>query len=135
MRTFAGMKFSTLALLALCAAGCGGSGPDFGEVQGKVTIDGQPVEGLEITFDPQFTGGSPSLGTTDAQGNYWARFSISRDGAWVGKHTLRINGVTYNDSGAEIILAKIPAEYGDESQQEFEVKPGSNTFNLDVKTK
>ena len=66
------MLFSRLALagcglLAMICAGCGG-GPKLYPASGSVKYDGKPLAEASILFIPQ--GGRPSIGTTDASGNY-----------------------------------------------------------------
>ncbi len=69
------MKWSiplTLLSVSIFFVGCGGgsNGPPRASVSGKVTIDGEPVEGVEVNFlNPEF----PNYGSfakTDAEGNY-----------------------------------------------------------------
>lgn len=122
----------TIAMLPLLA-GCG-AGDNMAYVEGIVTIDGEPVEGVEITFEPQAEGGSPSIGITGSSGHYEAMFTAERKGAQIGKHTVRIAATQYDEEGNETVLAEIPPEYAEESTVEFEVKPGNNTFDLDVET-
>ncbi len=60
--------FSFLAL-----PGCGGGeddGPPRASVSGRVTIDGKPVEGVEVHFiNPDYPNNG-SFGLTDSEGNY-----------------------------------------------------------------
>src|SRR5262249_54195948 len=69
----------------------------FGQVQGVVTLDGQPLGTVEVAFLPD-----PSLGTrgatancyTDARGRYTLRTEREdRDGALVGHHRVVINDI------------------------------------------
>ncbi len=129
-----GLVFAILYLILIpLVAGCGGD-DRFASVQGTVTIDGSPVEGVEILFEADFPGGSPSIGFTDASGRYQAMFTPTQPGAMVGKHRIRIRAEQIDGDGNVNILAEIPPEYGAESEIEFEVTPGSNTFDLDVVT-
>lgn len=122
-----------ILILVPLLVGCGGD-DRFASVEGTVTIDGTPVEGVEIIFDADFPGGSPSVGFTDANGYYRAMFTPTQPGAMVGPHRIRIRAEQIDGDGNVTTLAEIPPEYGDESEIEFEVTPGSNTFDLDVST-
>ena len=71
-------------------SGCGGhGGPPLGTVTGKVTLDGEPVPGLSVTFIPE-EGGSPSYGGTDDNGEYRLYFNQKRAGAELGSHKVII---------------------------------------------
>jgi hypothetical protein len=61
--------------------GCGPSNPlDTIVVTGTVTVDGQPMEGIRITFIPMDGGAYGAFGTTDSRG----RFRLSSPSAPVG---------------------------------------------------
>jgi hypothetical protein len=75
-----------LALLVVCA-GCGPGNP-LGRkaVSGKVTLDGQPVEQGNITFEPQKKGGVSSGGVITG-----GQYSIPKEkGLPEGKYLVRI---------------------------------------------
>ena len=75
-------KHFFLLLLALpCLFGCGERLPfDVIVVTGTVTVDGQPMEGISITFIPLGDNGLAAFDVTDAQG----RFRLSSPQAPVG---------------------------------------------------
>jgi hypothetical protein len=51
--------------------GCGRSGPPVQVVQGTVTLDGQQIEGVAVTFTPVVSGaGIQAFGNTQADGSY-----------------------------------------------------------------
>ena len=64
------MRKIVLLFVCVTLAGCGGAGydvPDTADVSGTVTLDGDPVEGIEVHFmSDKFTG----YGKTDSQGRY-----------------------------------------------------------------
>lgn len=75
-------RYTGLVLLfaLLLLSGCGSSYPN---VSGKVTINGQPVEGLSVLFIPVSTEQDPfpgpyAEGVTDSSGNYVLK---TRDGS------------------------------------------------------
>jgi hypothetical protein len=125
--------FFAILALAPAIAGCGGD-DRFATVEGVVTIDGSAVEGVEIIFEPTFPQGSPSIGFTDASGRYQAMFTPTKAGAMVGTHRIRVRAHQIDGDGNAVVLADIPPEYDSESEREFEVTPGSNTFDLNVPT-
>jgi len=136
-------------LLTVALVGCGGGGPsdtpDTGEVSGTITIDGKPVAGLQVSFQPE--SGRPSMGTTDESGSYELLYTTDLKGAKVGKGFFSIvtpqddeEGYSEEDEGEgyaesdDPIPAKYNAEAATNSDMQFDVKAGSNTFDLDIKT-
>jgi hypothetical protein len=119
----------------------------FGKVQGVVTLDGQPLDTVEVAFLPD-----PELGTcgatancyTDEQGHYSLRTEREdRDGALVGHHRVVIHDIAALPSPGGLPGTKpagqpkknrvLPA-YSDPSRTPFrvEVKPGPQTINLEL---
>jgi len=76
--------FASFSLLL--TAGCGGSGPDIVEVEGRLTRGGKPVPNLTVTFLPDE--GRPSWGRSDENGYFKLNYDPERDGAKVGMHTV-----------------------------------------------
>lgn len=97
-------------------------------------MDGKPIKGLEIIFEPQFTGGAPSIGVSDDRGYYEAIFTADRPGVMIGEHIVRISGVQYGE-GSTTVLAQIPPEYGVKSKPVVEIVRGANKVDIDVQTK
>lgn len=79
------------ALLFPTLAGCGSGGrslPELVPVTGTVTLDGEPISDLGVTFLPVgSTGGTGSSGVTDASGTYELK-SEGQTGAPVGEYTV-----------------------------------------------
>ncbi len=61
-------------LIAACLAGCGGDGLQLVQVNGTVTLDGQPLVGAAVIFHPD--GGRPSVGETDSEGRYSLKYTV-----------------------------------------------------------
>ena len=123
-----------LSLMALLAIGCGGGTklPELGTVTGVVTVNGKPVEGLTVTFEPK--GSRPSTGVTDSEGHYSLLFNKNTAGAVVGSHTVRIS----QEVSAEIPekdQVRIPRSYNTASTLKRDVKAGKNTFDFKIVTK
>lgn len=113
-------------------SGCGSDmGPDRGEVQGTVTLDGVPLEGVAVFFHPKE--GRPSQGETDSAGRYELRYTVDKRGALIGPHTVRISSAM--DQGAAMMSDdRVPAEYNKRSELVREVEPGKNVFDFDLRS-
>jgi hypothetical protein len=108
-----------MGVVASFIAGCGGRS-DLGSVSGQVTVAGQPASGIEVRFDPQGPGRG-SVGYTDSDGVYELQLTSTVDGAILGKHNVAV----FDRSGK----IKIPSEF---ARMEFEVRSGSNEFDIDI---
>jgi hypothetical protein len=119
-----------VGLIAIAmVAGCTPSDrPPLGRVSGKITMDGQPLEGVIINFRPDT--GRTATAETDKQGKYDLEYEYQVKGAKVGPATVSFVWPT----GVEGKKG-IPAKYSEKSDIKFEVKSGSNTFDFDIKSK
>jgi hypothetical protein len=127
---------SLLALLFVAGSltGCGrNSGPELGYVEGDVTFNGNPATFAIVEFQPEEKGGSPSVGFADEEGHYRLQFTRDRNGAMLGRHTVRI---TFDDDPSPDQLAplRIPARYNTQSQLKVEVEPGRNEHDFDLRS-
>lgn len=109
-------------VLFLAVTGCGQSGPEVAPVSGRVTVDGQPMENIDVVFQPEGSK-SPSYGRTDKDGNYTLAYKRGVPGALVGSH-----GVSISASGE--LMRNAP--HIKNSDLHREVKSGKNEFNFDV---
>ena len=100
--------------------GCGRSGPELAPVSGRVTLDGQPLSGARLMFQPEATG-SPSYGATDRDGLYELGYKRGVNGAMIGWHIVRIQ-LDSEASGPKSLLSR----YNSQSELRREVKPGEN---------
>lgn len=120
---------TAIALLAT-AVGCN-SGKPMGQVQGKVTLDGMPVKGLEVNFLPK----DPALGTTatgytQTDGTYKLYYPGDQEGAPVGDYTVSIaGGETSEETGARVT---VPAKYNAQTELARTVAPGENNFDFEL---
>ncbi|MFN3158430.1 MAG: hypothetical protein ACE37I_03880 [Rubinisphaera brasiliensis] len=135
----------SLAAVLTAAVGCGGSvaGPELANVSGTVTVNGDPVEGLIVEFQP--ADGPPASGVTDGSGNYTLTATGGRSGAQLGLNQVRVKGRPA-DTSEEVLsemateegtdlealksLPVIPPKYNEESELEADVQPGSNEFDF-----
>jgi hypothetical protein len=113
-------------ILTACTAGCGDSGPELAPVSGRVTLDGKPMENVDVTFQPDEMRPA-SYGRTDASGRYELGYKRGVQGALLGPHTVRIRSL---DAKAPQVAAK----FNSQSELRREVKPGQNEFDFDVTT-
>jgi len=119
-----------LTLLATFSlSGCGRSKdmPDLGTVTGKVTIDGQPLGGVIISFMPDK--GRAAASTTDAEGHYELVYLNNIKGCKVGPNTIGFFVPTGGNPSHPI-----PAKYQNKSDIKVDVKPEANTFDFDLKS-
>jgi hypothetical protein len=129
-----------LFVLLLLLIGCGGE-KGYAPVSGIVTLDGKPLVGASISFQPQGAGqataGEGSYGKTDAQGAFTLkRVSDDAPGAWVGEHRVNISKTDPVPAGddAAVPFEHVPAAYRNGSLQ-FVVPPGgSNSANFELKS-
>ncbi|GAB4136480.1 carboxypeptidase-like regulatory domain-containing protein [Thermopirellula anaerolimosa] len=125
-------------------------GPKTGTVEGVVTMDGQPLANVLVTFTP-VEGGMASTGTTDDSGKYSLVYPGGK-GAVVGKHKVSVRTLPKAQAAAEVSsddpsyeaaysggaqspnttasAEPIPPKYNVQTELEFEVKSGRNTIDL-----
>jgi hypothetical protein len=129
-----------LGLALVLALGCGG-GKKFAPVSGKVTLNGRPLPGATVSFQPIAPAGSvnaPAPGSaakTDANGEYTLKVSTGQNGAWVGKHRVEITllspqigeGDERHSRRGPPLGDKVPPRYNRDSKEVVEVPPGGMT--------
>jgi hypothetical protein len=127
---------AALSLSALLVLGCAESGSDLAPVRGRVTLDGQPLAGARLRFQPETAGGSPSYGTTDQQGSYELGFKRGQPGAQIGWHVIRIeSGSEAGESGKKGSARTLPARYNAQSELRREVKSDEeNTIDFELES-
>ena len=135
-------SYAVLAMSMVLMTGCGGSpAANRAAVRGKVTLDGEPVNGGRISFIP--TGQGPQSGTVIKDGTY----EISQDlGVAIGENRVEIRwaketGRTVLNPFGDASMGKIaeakevmPPRYHETSELKASVKEGDNEVNFDLKT-
>jgi hypothetical protein len=121
------MRGLGLAVILACV-GCGPSGPPLATVEGTILVDGKPMQGLFVEFQPE--GGSPSIGETDEKGFYRLRFTRERWGAEVCDHKVRI--MADEDGGGRNGKDRLPAKYNAKTELQREVKAGRNVIDFEL---
>ena len=97
----------------LCVCGCGGDGrPSLVPVTGKVTLNGEPIDGAMVGFQPQDIEGynRPSTATTDAQGSFTVGTYGTDDGIPEGSYRVTVR--------KSEVIGKIPEGYNLENPEE-----------------
>jgi len=119
--------------LAASVMGTKRSLPPLASVQGTVTLDGQPLEGAIVTFHPvDAKPGSKlaaSTARTDEAGHYTLYYLSDVPGAVIGKHRVAVDK---RDTGNRPLLRP---RYILGTDLVRDVKAGSNTIDLDLKSK
>jgi hypothetical protein len=128
----------------LSALGCDSKPYGFAPVSGTVTLDGQPVSDVRVTFQP--TGrdtqnpGPGSSAFCDASGFYELETVRGDPGAVPGPHTVRIlnpepHTASSDDSTAPPRKELIPRHY-EEGVLSFDVPPeGTDAANFELTSK
>jgi hypothetical protein len=129
MRTTA-LWLSAIAVLLL-AGGCNARTakyPPLGQVTGKVTSRGQPMPNIVVFFQPT-AGGRASTGMTDAKGRYTLQYTDAARGAMVGEHVVSLSESFMNNTDPN---ASLQSPQGLKKTFSFMVKPGRNTFDIEL---
>lgn len=117
-----------LALLVVAVSGCSRDDtPPLGEVTGKVTLDGAPLEGVIVVFKPE--NGRVATGTTDAEGAYELEYAYQVPGCKVGPCKVNMEwplGTTKAKA--------LDVKYTSASELTAEIKEGDNVVNFDLKS-
>jgi len=124
----------TLILLCLLTTGCG-SKDGLSRVKGKVTLNGQPLEGATVEFHPAGEGGAPSAGVTDAKGRYELMYTFDTSGVAPGEHvvSIRTAETCFDDQGNEFEREeRVPAKYNTQTELKRVVVPGRNTIDFEL---
>jgi hypothetical protein len=125
------MKFAmicALAALTLLAAGCN---DNLNEVTGKVTLDGKPVPGLEVRFEPKDPKiGTTAIGYTQADGSYKLHYPGDKTGTPAGEYSVSVSGGDGGVDGAPPV--RVAPKYNSATELSETVKPGPNTINFEV---
>jgi len=106
--------------------------PDLSDVEGTVTVDGQPVGNLAVTFIPD--NGRPSLGITDEDGHYELSYFRGETGAVLGTHKVMIS-TNLDEPPPAGYRDPIPFQYNLKSTLTADVVDGENVFDFEVDTK
>lgn len=135
-------RYVVTALFLIVLAGCG-SKYKIAPVSGKVTLDGEPLVGALVSFEPLAQGsgmeaGYGSYGECDENGIFQLKSLHDEKGAIVGPHRVLITTMkgTEGPNGEMIMTSKerVPDKYMDyDNPLKFEVpKEGTDQANFDL---
>ncbi len=133
----------------LLVAGCGSQGREVVDVKGRITVNGSPVEGLQVYF--RQPDGPQAIGVTDADGTYELLLPGEISGVPPGACAVAIVGrdpklsaegldelnaaAKESESTASVSLAKlpvIPSKYNDRTELVANVSKTNCEFNFDL---
>ncbi len=100
-----------------------------------MTLDGRPLYGARLMFQPEASGGSPSYGATDQDGRYELVFKRGQNGAMIGWHRVYIESAKElpGPDGKSVRSPPLPARYNSQSELRQEVKSDEeNEFNFEL---
>jgi hypothetical protein len=125
------------AVLLAAVWGCNnGDTPPLGQVSGKVTLDGKPIEGAFLQFEPVDNGLPTAFGRTDKEGRYELWYSRGNRGASLGAALVRIRAFQDSnpDTGEKARPEVIPAKYNVRTDLKVDVTRGSQTHDFELKS-
>jgi hypothetical protein len=111
----------------LVLAACAASGPELAGVRGTVKMDGKPVPGAQLTFEPEGPGRAAS-GLANEQGEYVMEYTPESEGALVGPVLVRISTLTTDHPET------IPPQYNTKSELKRTVEAGKNVFDFELES-
>jgi hypothetical protein len=131
------------ALVALPAAGCGGTPYKTAPVSGRVTLDGRPLPKATVMFIPAAgTEGKAlpsSAGLTDEAGRYSLVLDGGKkEGAVVGKHkvVILLGAAAAADDTKPTFHKQLPQKYNRKTELERDVPPeGRADVDFDLKSR
>lgn len=137
------MSLVRIALIAGCVllvAGCTSRQFPTVPVSGRVTLDGQPLPGARVVFEPTARqtslAGPGSTGRTDAEGRFSLSTADGQTGAVAGPHRVRITTLETapDPRGPEELTIvspeRAPPRYNEKSTLTFDV-PAAGTDAAD----
>jgi hypothetical protein len=141
-------QMSAVVVSIFLVAGCGGGGVSgTSPVRGKVTYNGEAVEGATISFYSEAEGVRPAVAVSASDGTYELK-TLDTAGAMPGKYVVLVaktetppelmKEVSMDEAAANAgkplpqPKELLPPKYGDAAQTPFkvEVKSGANTIDL-----
>ncbi len=139
-----------LGMLIILQLGCTTSDqPDLGQVTGTITLEGMPLTGVAVVFQPE--SGRPARGMTDAEGRYDLTYIRQTKGTKIGPNRVEIAPSEEGEGSSDVEtgdgepqpvtrLSKsgkplVPARYNVQSELKADVQPGDNTFDFQLESK
>jgi len=119
-----------VALTMAAAVGCFSQGdrPSLTQVRGTVTLNGQPLAGVVVSFQPVAKGRSSS-GVTDKEGRYQLTYLRDIEGARLGQHKVQI-ATAFVATSEE----PLPSRYNQKTTLTVEVEADKREYDFDLVT-
>jgi hypothetical protein len=115
-----------LVLGMIVAGGCSDK-PPMGDVQGIVTVNGQPLSEGGVRFIP-VDGTTPTTGGTIRDGKFRVAVPVSKQRVEITASVIDREKTPPNPSNDQIVMKKlVPSRYNSQSTLEIDVVPGLNT--------
>ena len=115
-----------LSLAACVMSGCGDPW-SVASVSGTITHGGKAVPGVGIQFVPRDKASPLATGASDESGRYTLNRPMGKKGCAAGGYSVRL----FEQEPGSLSFT-IPAEMGAKSTLTCDVKPGVNTFDVDI---
>ncbi|MEX2169197.1 MAG: hypothetical protein WD851_07790 [Pirellulales bacterium] len=118
-------------LLAIFATGCS-YGPPMGDVQGKVTLNGQPLTEGAVRFIP-VNGDTPATGGSIRAGSFRVEVPVAEQRVEISANVVDREKTPPNATNDEIVMKMlVPERYNTQSELTLDVVPGLNepVYNL-----
>jgi hypothetical protein len=131
--SIASIQVCLAVVVCTVLSGCNSKAYDLAPISGVVTLDGNPIPGTLVNFQPVAkdgtTPGPGSTGRCDESGRYVLSTIRDEPGAVLGNQRVRIYSYSpespvSQDTGAGQPREKFPDRYNYGSELIFEVKPG-----------
>jgi hypothetical protein len=128
-----GLMTVTAMLVLAASVGCGSRKlPELAPVTGKVTLDGDPLPQLRVSFYPQ-SGGRPGTGVTDVEGKYELVYTAGEKGTKLGPSRVEVTMEWPDGEPMPGFEDPVPPSYtGMNSTLSFDVKPENNVYNIEM---
>jgi hypothetical protein len=122
------LRQAAVSLIASGVLMVGSADPSsIAEVTGTITYGGKPVSGVSVQLVPK-DGKSPlGRGTADESGRYTIGRAMGKKGCAAGAYSVRLSE---QDPGSQQL--NIPEEMSMKSTLTLDVKPGRNTFDIEI---
>jgi hypothetical protein len=118
-------------ILAFLIAGCGRGGHRVAPVSGRVTLNGKPMDKINVTFQPLAAAGNSgdagwgSYGVTDGNGCFQLKTVDGKAGAVVGKQAVYLTVPDTRPTVGDVAIGPPPVS-------PFPPKASDGSFTFDV---
>ena len=120
--------------IIICLGGCGGTGIPTASVTGTITLNGQPIQGVEVTFVPK-TKIRPSVGITDAKGRFKAQFVERQSGVALGPCVAQLSIFREGNYMHNYLPASLNVDAEKNPELNLEIPENGSVFDYDIKFK